>query len=488
MRLVESGEAEAESSIDIRLKFGYIFTHRMASSNPHTTIELKRELTSFDMSMIAVGAMIGSGIFATPSIIAAALPTPLWILGAWTLGGIATLAGALTFAELGTMMPRAGGVYVFLSEAYGSLTGFLYGWAYLVIANTGSIAGISIVFATYFGHFVPLTPWEINLVAIAGIVIVTTVNVLGVKAGGIFSDVFTVLKLCGILALITVGLTYGSSGTTDFTGTYSRPAHSIWSGLAIAMAGVLWSFGGFQHVTFTAAEAKNPQRSIPRGIILGTVAVLLIYLLTNVAYMFLLTPTEMAAAPRVASTAIGQIFGPVGEHFIAIAIFVSTFGTAGIYTLTAPRIYYAMARDRIFFKGIARVHPRYRTPAPAIILQSAWAIVLILLWGTFENLISYVEVTEWIFFGLAGSTIFVYRKRAPHQERPYRVPGYPITPLIFIGVAAWFVVTIIMEKPLQTLTGIGFLLLGVPVYYIWRRRWQREGEEATGLTSGDSTR
>lgn len=457
----------------------------MASMNSHTNHELKRELTTFDMSMIAIGSMIGSGIFATPSLIAGVLPSPFWILAVWTIGGITALAGALTFAELGAMMPRAGGVYVFLTEAYGSLAGFLYGWAILVIANTGSIAGISIVFATYFGHFVPLTPAGVKLVAIAGIAIVTVVNVLGVRAGGLFSDVFTVLKVLGILALIMVGFVYGSGTTTDFTAPLVSAPHGLWSGISIAMVGVLWSFGGFQHVTFTAAEAKNPQRSVPRGIILGTVAVLVIYLLTNVAYMFLLTPEEMASSPRVASSAIGSIFGPAGEQLIAIAIFISTFGTVGIYTLTAPRIYYAMARDRIFFKSVANIHPRYRTPMVAIILQSVWAIALILLWGTFENLISYVEVTEWIFFGLAGSTVFIFRKRLPLHERPYRIPGYPVTPLIFVGVATWFVINTIIEKPFQTLTGIGFLLLGVPVYYIWNRRWKRDGE--TGHQAPDAS-
>ena len=432
--------------------------------------ELKRDLTLFDLTMIAIGSSIGSGIFLTPSLIADVLPSPLWILGAWMVGGIVALCGALTFAELGAMMPRAGGVYVFLTEAYGGLIGFLYGWAYFLVVNTGAIGALAVAFSTYFGYFIPLTPAQTTLVAVGGIVIVTVINVLGVKAGGIFSDLFTVLKLLGIGLLLTVGLGWGSSETTDFLTPLGELKNGMGSALTLAFVSVMWSYGGWQHATFTAAEAKDPTRTVPLSLIFGALAVTVIYVAANVAYMFLLTPAQMAAAPRVASEAVGTVLGALGGSLIALTIFVSTFGTTGIYTLTAPRIYYAMAKDGVFFRRVAEVHPRFRTPMFSIIFQSAWAIVLILFWGTYEQLISYVVFTDWIFFALAALSVFVFRKRLPGAERPYRTLGYPITPIIFISIASLFVLYTLIEKPAESWAGIGFLALGVPVYYAWKKR------------------
>jgi APA family basic amino acid/polyamine antiporter len=432
--------------------------------------ELRRELSLFDMTMISIGSTIGSGIFLTPALIAKALPSPVWILGVWVVGGMMALSGALTYAELGAMMPRAGGVYVFLTEAYGGLVGFLYGWAYFLVANTGAIAALAVAFSTYFGYFVPITQAETTLVAIAGIVLVTAINVLGVKAGGVFSDLFTVLKLAGIAVLIVVGLGWGSSSRTDFSAPLGSLPNSLPSALTLAFVSVLWSYGGWQHSTFTAAEAKDPKRSVPLSLVLGALAVTLVYVSANVAYMFLLSPDQMAASPRIASEAISVVLGPFGGSLIALTIFVSTFGTTGIYTLTAPRIYYAMANDGVFFKKVAEVHPRFRTPMFSILFQSVWAIALILFWGTFENLISYVVFTDWIFFALTAASIFVFRKRLPHTERPYKTLGYPATPVFFTTVSSLFVAYAFFEKPAEAWAGLLFLALGVPVYYFWRRK------------------
>jgi basic amino acid/polyamine antiporter, APA family len=432
--------------------------------------ELKRELTTFDLTMIAIGSTIGSGIFLTPASIAHALPGPFWILLVWVVGGLMALSGALTFAELGAMIPRAGGVYVFLNEAYGGLAGFLYGWVYFLVVNTGGIAALSIAFSTYLGYFVPLGPGGIRVAAIVGIALVTLVNILGVKAGGIFSDVFTVLKLLAIFGLIMVGLGWGSSTVTAWSGPMGILPQGLGSALALAMVGVLWSYGGWQHATFTAAEAKDPAHSVPRALMMGAGAVTAVYLLTMVSYLFLLSPAQMASSERLATDAIGRILGPTGGTLIALAIFISTFGTAGIYTLTAPRIYYAMARDGVFFPKVAELHPRFRTPMFAILLQSAWAVVLILFWGTFENLISYVVFTDWIFFGFAAAAVFVLRRRHPGAARPYRTLGYPLTPLFFVGMSAWFVINTLIEKPAQAWAGLFFLGLGVPVYVFWKRK------------------
>jgi APA family basic amino acid/polyamine antiporter len=425
------------------------------------------------MTMIAIGSSIGSGIFLTPALIAKALPSPLWILGVWILGGITTMCGALTYAELGAMMPRAGGVYVFLSEAYGGLVGFLYGWAYFLVVNTGAIAALAVAFSTYFGFVVPAAADHATLVGIAGIILVTVINVLGVRAGGVFSDLFTILKMAGIGLLVVVGLGWGSISTTNYALPLGHLPGGLSSALTLAFVSILWSFGGWQHATFTAAEAKDPQRTVPLALIFGALAVTCIYVVTNVAYMFLMAPAQMAVSTRIASDAISLVLGPVGGTLIAITIFISTFGTTGIYTLTAPRIYYAMANDGLFFRKVAEVHPRFRTPMFAIILQSAWAIVLILFWGTFESLISYVVFTDWIFFALAAFSIFIFRRRIPEAARPYRTLGYPVTPLLFVLISSLFVIYTLFEKPAEATAGLLFLVLGIPVYHFWRARSQR---------------
>jgi APA family basic amino acid/polyamine antiporter len=431
---------------------------------------LKRSLNLFDLTMIATGSVIGSGIFLTPSIIARAVPSPFWMLLIWIVGGVMALAGALTFAELGAMMPQAGGVYVYLSETYGKLIGFLYGWIYFLVTNTGGIAALAIAFATYLGYFIDLSPMGVKVVAITGIAFLTILNVRGVKAGAIFSDLFTMLKLIGIGGLIVVGLGWKSNTGINGSGFGpSAPTFGI-SALAVAMVGVIWSCGGWQHASFTAGEARQPQRDVPRSMILGAIIVIVIYLLTNVAYLLLLTPAQMANAPRVASAAMERVLGPTGGSLIALVIFISTFGTAGIYTMTAPRIYFAMARDKIFFQKVAEIHLRYRTPAVAIGLQSLWAMVLILFWGTFENLISYVVFTDAIFFALTALAVFVLRQRRPNAARPYRTFGYPVTPILFIALELWFVVNIIFEKPAQSLAGLAFLFVGIPIYYLWSRK------------------
>ncbi len=437
--------------------------------------ELKRELSRFDMTMIAIGSTIGSGIFLTPAIIAHALPSPAWMIGIWLVGGVTALTGALTFAELGGMMPGAGGVYVYLNEAYGPLAGFLYGWAYFLVCNTGGIAALSLAFAMYFGHFIPLSPSGIRVAAITGLLLVTALNVRGVKIAGMFSDVFTLLKLAGIGFLIVAGIGWGTHRHIDFTLPLDLKGGSIRGALSTAMVGVLWSYGGWQHASYAAGEARDPRRSIPFAMVAGAIVVIAVYILTNVSYMLLLPVGAMGDSPRLASDAMQTILGPAGAGVIAAAIFVSTFGTTGIYTLTAPRIYFAMARDGLFFRQVAKIHPRFHTPALAIMIQTAWAIMLILFWGTFENLISYVVFTDWIFFGLAAAGVFILRRRLPSAERPYRTLGYPVTPLVFIGISAWFVATTLLNKPEEAWAGIGFLTLGVPVFLYWHSRPKAAG-------------
>jgi basic amino acid/polyamine antiporter, APA family len=430
---------------------------------------LKKALSRFDLTMIAIGSMIGSGIFLTPSLIAKSLPSPFLIILVWILGGVIALCGALTFAELGAQMPEAGGVYVFLSEGYGKLTGFLYGWAYFWVVNTGGIAALSVAFAAYFGYFVGLSPLGLKITAISGLFLLTLINVYGVKLGGLFSDLFTVLKLLGIFGLLLTGFILGSAHVTNFSAsTFSTNLIAV--GFAPAMIGVLWSYGGWQHATFTAGEAKNAKRDVPIAMIIAAGVVTFVYVAANLAYMFLMSPSQIAGSHSVAADAVQKVLGPVGGIIISAAIFISTFGTAGIYTLTAPRIYFAMSNDRIFFKSVSKIHPKFQTPYLAIIFQSTWAVILILFWGTFENLISYVVFTDWIFFGLAAATIFIFRKKRKPDEKGYKTLGYPVTPIFFVAVSTWFVINTLIDKPAQAIAGLIFLSAGVPVFLYWKKK------------------
>jgi basic amino acid/polyamine antiporter, APA family len=431
--------------------------------------KLAKELTLYGLIMVAIGSCIGSGIFVTPSQIAGLIPSPYIILAVWAIGGVITLTGALTFAEISSIFPKAGGIYVFLKEAYGGWIGFLYGWAYLLIITSGSIAVLALAFSYYLSFFIPMNDtWKI-ITGIFAISILTTLNILRAKFGEMFSNVFTGLKILGILIIIGVGIIYGTSELT-FRGTgFTFPSGSGFSSFGVALVGVLFSYGGWQHASFLAGETKNPSRNVPVAMITGAIVVTVIYLLVNVSYMFLLPLNTITGSQKVAAEAVSTVL-PFGGMLVAGIIAISTLGTIGIYTLSSPRIYYAMAEDGLFFKGIAKVHPVFKTPVNAIIIQSVWAIVLILFWGTFEDLITYTVSVEWIFFTFAAAGIFIFRKKMKDVERPYKTLGYPVTPLIFIGINTWFVINMFINKPLHTGLGLGLVLLGVPVYIFFMKK------------------
>lgn len=436
----------------------------------NSTPKLLRRLNTFDLTMIVIGSIIGAGIFMTPSSIAQVLPSPALIIFVWSLGGIMALCGALTYAELGAMIPEAGGVYVYLTKAYGGLWGFLYGWAYFLVVNTGGLAAIALVYASYLGYFVHLSAVGVKLAAILGIVLLTGVNYFGVKIGGVFAGIFTILKVIAIAGLIIFGFVLGKPDSTPFLPLI--PAHlgnGLRDSLALGMVGVLWAYGGWQHATFLAGEAKDPKRSLPVSIIAGTLVVIVAYVLVNLVYLYLLPVPQIASTTRVAADAAGRFLGSTGATLISLSIFISTFGTAGIYTLSAPRIYYAMAEDGVFFKKTAYVHPKYHTPTFSIIFQSVWVIVL-LLSGNFLQLITYAIFADWIFFALTAASVFVFRRRMPDAERPYKTLGYPYTTLFFVVVASWFVVNTLITAPLQSFAGLAFISLGIPVYYYWKRK------------------
>lgn len=437
--------------------------------------KLAKELTLYGLIMVAIGSCIGSGIFVTPSQIAKLVPSPMLILGVWAIGGIITITGALTFGELGSMFPQAGGIYVFLREAYGGGIAFLYGWAYLLIITSGSIAVLALAFSYYLSFFFPLTESGKIAVSIGAITLLTTLNVLRAKFGEMFSNVFTGMKLLGILIIIGVGLFYGSSHLSFKTIETTSAGNTSLANFGVALVGVLFSYGGWQHASFLAGETKNPSRNVPVAMITGAFVVITLYILVNISYMLLLPLPVITGSEKVAAEAVSTII-PSGGMIVAGIIAISTLGTIGIYTLSSPRIYYAMAEDGVFFKGLAKVHPRFKTPVNAIIGQSVWAVVLLLFWGTFEDLITYTVSVDWIFFAFAAAGIFIFRKKMKDADRPYRTFGYPITPLIFIGIIVWFVINMMVNKPLHMGIALGFLALGVPVYLFFKRKNLKSAE------------
>jgi len=430
---------------------------------------LAKELTLYGLIMVAIGSCIGSGIFVTPSQIAGLIPSSGLILLVWALGGLIALTGALTFGELGSLFPKAGGIYVFLKEAYGGWLGFLYGWAYLVIITSGSIAVLSLAFSHYISFFIPMDNTWKTITSIITISILTTLNVFRAKFGEIFSNIFTGLKIIGIMIIIATGIFFGDASLSFSNLGFKATSGAGLSAFGVALTGVLFSYGGWQHASFLAGETKNPSRNVPVAMITGAAVVTLIYILTNISYMLLMPVESIIDAEKVAAVAVSTKI-PSGGMLVAGLIAISTFGTIGIYTLSAPRIYYAMAADGLFFRRIAEVHPTFRTPVNAIVVQSVWSIILLLFWGTLENLITYTVSVEWIFFTLAAIGIFIFRKKYRDSVRAYKTFGYPVTPAIFIVINTAFVINIMINKPLHMAIGFGFLLLGVPLFLYFKRK------------------
>ena len=430
---------------------------------------LKQNLTLFGLVMIGVGASIGSGIFRTPGLVAKSLPDANLILIVWTLGGVYTLCGALTFAELGGLFPRTGGIYHYLREAYGEPVAFLYGWSNIFIINTGSIAGLALTFAGYLNV---LTPVNERFTAMCIIIFVTVINIFGVKISEIFSSIFTSLKIIGIAIIVLVGLFFTQNTVaTEGVAIPTSPAlpTDMWSAFAAAFIGVLWSYGGWHHVSFLSGEAKNPRRNIPLAMMIGASIVTLLYVTINFAYVRLLPINQLSTSTAVAADAMSSVFTEGGK-WIAVLIMASTFGTLVIYAMSLPRVYFQMAKDGNFFSQMAYIHPTFRTPIVAIVVQSVWALVL-LFYKDFGQLLTYITFTDGLFFLLSALTIFIFRIRRPDAERPVKTWLYPIIPIIFCTIATWFLLkTLFAENSSeQALAGLVVLGLGVPFYMFFKR-------------------
>lgn len=435
-------------------------------------MKLQQKLTLTGLTMIAVGACIGSGIFVTPAQIARDVPNATLVLAVWALGGVIALTGALTFSELGGLFPKSGGVYVYIREAYGDLAGFLYGWVILLVINTGALAGLCVAFAEYMKIFAPdMTGNTKTGIAAVTMLSLTGFNMLGVNVSQGLANFFTGLKLLAIGAIIVAGFWYFDPAKVqvDFSLAENVPAN-LTTAMLTGLIGVLFSVGGWHHATYVAGEAKDAARTVPRAMFLGVIIVMTTYLLVNLAYLFLLPLDVIAQTPRVAGDAVATLV-PWGGKAVAVAIALSIFGTIGIYTMSAPRIYFAMAEDGIFFKQLAWVHPRWRTPVVAMLVQVVWALAVLLFFrGLFDEIITFVTFMDIAFMGLAGAAVFVFRKKMRDAERPVRAWGYPVVPLIFVFVSAAFAVNTLLERPEQALPGLGLLVVGAGVFFVFKKR------------------
>ena len=423
----------------------------------------KRAIGLYGLTMIAIGSSIGSGIFKTPSEIAAYLPSEGLMLIVWMLGGIIALCGALTFAKIAAQFPHVGGFYVFLKEAYGGLPAFLFGWSMLLVINTGSLAALSLVFTSYLNAFIPVSDNAQLVIAVITIIVLTLMNILGVKFGNLFASIFTSAKLLGILFVVFLGLFFGTNHDANFLNTsFSGGPNNLplISAFGLALIGVTFSFGGYQHATYLAAEVKNAAKVVPKALVIGIVIVCVAYVTINIAYLRFLPIEQIAASKSVASDAINTIW-TFGGKFVSFLIIVSVVGTIGIYILTAPRIYFAMADDKLFFKKFAEIHPVYGTPVWAIVFQSAWTIILLVFWKTFSNLITYVVFVDEIFFFLTAISFFILIK-------PKKILGMFLA-LVFIAMTGFIIVNTLYEKPEQAIAGLIFLGIGCIFFVIFRQ-------------------
>jgi APA family basic amino acid/polyamine antiporter len=445
--------------------------------------DFKRALGPFDATMVVVGGIIGAGIFINPYIVAQRLPSGGWILAAWVAGGLIALAGALAYAELGSLFPKAGGQYVYLREAYHPVVGFLYGWALLLLIECGAIAAVAITFAEYALRLTGRPGAPAVPLAIAAIVVVSAINYFGVKPGSRVLNVFVVLKVAALAVLIGAGFLLSPAGTVLAEAPAApRPTGPLFVLFGAALVPILFSYGGWQNANYVAEEIENPRRNLPRSLLAGTLLVAAVYVLVNVVYLRALGVEGLAATRTPASDAAGRLLGTGGDRFVAAAIAISTFGFLDLAVLAPTRVYYAMAADGLFFRGVARLHPRYRTPSLAIGLQAAWSIALALT-GTYAALVDTVVFADWIFFGLSVGAVLVFRRRIPLASREpgvFRAPLHPVLPILFVLVSAGVVASVVASSPARSAVGAALLLAGVPAFLYWRRRAPSAGEEANG--------
>lgn len=446
-------------------------THRATPEDRGTPeSELRRDLTLFDATMINVGSMIGSGIFLVPAAVALYLQSTSLVILVWVVGGVVSLFGALAIAELGALMPRAGGQYVYLRQAYGPLWGFLYGWSAFAVIMGASIAALAVAFATYLGYFFPMDPSQIKAVAIACIMLLTMINCFGVKYGALVQNGFTLLKMGALGLLVVLSFVLSGGAASNFEPVFPEKIPlSLASSFGLAMIAVLWSYDGWIEITFVAGEVRDPERTIHRSLIISTLLVIVFYVLVNLAYIYVLSLERISQSALVAADAATVVLGPAGAGFVAAAVVVSTFGANNGFIFTGARIYYAMAKEGLFFRSFERIHPEFKAPIHSLIGQGIWSALLVLS-GTYQELITYVVFVSWIFFAMSCGAVIILRKRSPELPRPYKTWGYPYTPAVFIFFALALVANTIYENPVASAIGVALVGLGFPAFRFWAKK------------------
>jgi amino acid transporter len=436
--------------------------------------DLPRKVGFWGAIAVMVGVVIGSGIFRTPTAIAQQLGDPYLILLLWLIGGLIALAGALTFAELATMMPKSGGIYVFIREGYGPCPAFVFGWTYMLITKPAAAAGIAFIFAEHFNTLTGLD-WSPQLLTCAALVVLTIINVIGVKASARFAIVLTSLKFGALAAIIVLGIAAAlreslAPGANVSGGFVAVPSpKTLFQALVPVMAAIMWTYDGWSDVGAIAGEVKEPKKTLPRVYILGTLSVIGLYVLANAVYLWHIPIPQMRETPTVAPVLLEKFAGPIGATVVTIMIIISTLGSSHASVMTGARVTFAQARDGLLFRFLARIHPRFETPAVALWTQMALSCAAVLFLEEFDKLAGTFVFTMWIFYGLGAGTLFILRKRQPDAERPFRTPGYPVVPAVFLLSSVAMTVLSIHADPKNTLIWIGVLAAGVPVYYAWRR-------------------
>jgi len=434
--------------------------------------ELPRAIGYIGSTAIVIGTIIGSGIFLVPHDVAQQVGSVDLLLLVWLIGGVLSLAGALSLAELGAANPAAGGIYVYLREAYGKLFAFLYGWALLLVINSGSLATLAVAFGIYSTTFVPLSALQQKSVASAVIIFLTLVNILGVRKAAAVQTLFSLAKLAGLATIMGAALFSSHIVPAQATGPWHGPQTTA-SALGVAMIGVLWAYEGWHMLSFAAGEVKNPSRVLPRSYLIGTLVVVAVYLGANLAYLRVLPLPALASYQRVAAKTMEILAGPRGATFVSALILCSIFGALNGTVLGGPRAYFAMARDGVMFPSVGRVHPRYATPAAALLIQGGWSILLAAT-GSYKQLYTYVIFTGWLFYAAASFAVIILRRKRPGMARPYRVWGYPVVPLAFSAAALVIVGNALVRSPLESGIGLALVLSGVPVFLMWKRKAKEE--------------
>ena len=463
-----------------------------ADRNAPSSPQLVRGLGVWDVALITFGTLVGSAIFIAAGIVPREMPQPAIMMGLWLIGGLLSIAGVLTYAELGTMFPEAGGAYHYLKAAYGPLFGFLFGWTAFLVTQTGGIAFLAVASAERLGYFLPFllptnivatiplgeTTLNIRGSQVGAATLIATfcaINYVGLRVGAGFLNVITIIKIGSLVALAGFGLAAPAAAHPDW---WSVPTDVDWvRAIGLAMIGVLWCFDGFYQATFCAGEVRDPGRSLPRGMIIGLLLTLVLYFLANLVYLRALPIEELGQANGIGEASATALFGVSWAPFITLAVFTSIFGCLASCVLTSSRIYLPMAQDGVFFRSLAKIHPRFRTPSACIVAGGIWATVLAFS-GSYEQLGTFVILPVFLFHAATGAAVIVLRRKQPDRPRPYHAWGYPWTPILFILVSLAFVISTVFERPVESFWGIVLVALGLPAYAWWRHQSREANNRA----------